>query len=97
MSKSARRYSEFDTSTLENLLIGNNSDPTTLPYQDTSNYIFEYTYDDDNGNPVTTPTLDPKINLTNQPINSLTNPIGETAPFISIALLILWFGNPNSI
>ena len=78
------RYSEFDTSTLENLLIGNNSDPTTLPYQDTSNYIFEYTYDDDNGNPVTTPTLDPKINLTNQPITlTLTNPIGETAPFIS--------------
>ncbi len=78
------RYSIFDTSTLENLLIGNNSDPTTLPYQDTSNYIFEYTYDDDNGNPVTTPTLDPKINLTNQPITlTLTNPIGETAPFIS--------------
>ena len=36
------RYSEFDTSTLENLLIGNNTDPTTLPYQDTSDYIFEY-------------------------------------------------------
>jgi gliding motility-associated-like protein len=78
------RYSEFNTSTLENLLIGNNSDPSTLPYQDTSNYIFEYTYDDDNGNPVTTPTLDPKINLTNQPITlTLTNPIGETAPFVS--------------
>jgi gliding motility-associated-like protein len=78
------RYSEFDTSTLENLLIGNNSDPTTLPYQDTSDYIFEYTYDDDSGNPVTTATLDPKINLTNQPITlTLTNPIGETAPFVS--------------
>jgi gliding motility-associated-like protein len=78
------RYSEFDTSTLENLLIGNNSDPTTEPYQDTSNYIFEYTYDDDSGNPVTTATLDPKINLTNQPIKlTLTNPIGETAPFVS--------------
>ncbi|MDA8588836.1 T9SS type B sorting domain-containing protein [Flavobacteriaceae bacterium] len=77
-------YSEFDTSTLENLLIGNNSDPATEPYQDTSNYIFEYTYDDDNGNPVTTATLDPKINLTNQPITlTLTNPIGETAPFVS--------------
>jgi gliding motility-associated-like protein len=78
------RYSEFDTSTLENLLIGNNTDPTTEPYQDTSNYIFEYTYDDDSGNPVTTATLDPKINLTNQPITlTLTNPIGETAPFVS--------------
>ena len=78
------RYSEFDTRTLENLLIGNNTDPTTLPYQDTSDYIFEYSYDDENGNPVTTPTLDPKINLTNQPIKlTLTNPIGETAPFVS--------------
>ncbi|MDA7779684.1 T9SS type B sorting domain-containing protein, partial [Flavobacteriaceae bacterium] len=78
------KYSEFDTSTLENLLIGNNSDPTTLPYQDTSNYIFEYSYDDDSGNPVTTATLDPKINLTNQPITlTLTNPDGKFGPLES--------------
>jgi gliding motility-associated-like protein len=78
------RYSEFDTSTLENLLIGNNTDPTTLPYQDTSDYIFEYSYDDENGNPVTTATLDPKINLTNQPINlTLTNPDGKFGPLES--------------
>ena len=78
------RYSEFDTSTLENLLIGNNTDQTTLPYQDTSDYIFEYSYDDENGNPVTTATLDPKINLTNQPINlTLTNPDGKFGPLES--------------
>ena len=78
------RYSEFDTSTLESLLIGNNTDPTTLPYQDTSDYIFEYSYEDDSGNPVTTPTLDPKINLTNQAINlTLTNPDGKSGPLES--------------
>ena len=33
------RYSEFDTSTLQDLLLGNTIDPTTLPYQDVSNYV----------------------------------------------------------
>ncbi|MGY8949996.1 MAG: T9SS type B sorting domain-containing protein, partial [Flavobacteriales bacterium] len=78
------RYSIFDTSTLENLLLGNTTDPSTLPYQDISTFDIEYSYDDDSGNPVVTSVLPATINLTNQPISvTLTNTVGVTAPFIS--------------
>ena len=78
------RFSIFDTSTLENLLLGNTTDPSTLPYQDISTFDIEYSYDDDSGNPVVTSILPATINLTNQQISvTLTNTVGVTAPFIS--------------
>ena len=80
------KKSIFDTSTLEELLIGNVNDPTTLPYQDVSNYVFEYTYDSDFDGVLdsSTATLPSSINLTNQPINlKLVNPDGEFGPLES--------------
>ena len=79
------RYSVFDTSTLQNLLLGNTTDPLITPYQDISTFDVEYTYLDDDGiTSVTSNTLPESINLTNQKINvTLTNTVGVTAPFVS--------------
>ena len=79
------RYSVFDTSTLQNLLLGNTTDPLITPYQDISTFDVEYTYLDDDGiTSITSNTLPGTINLTNQEINvTLTNTVGVTAPFVS--------------
>ncbi|MDB4819892.1 T9SS type B sorting domain-containing protein [Flavobacteriaceae bacterium] len=79
------RYSVFDTSTLQNLLLGNTTDPLIEPYQDISTFDVEYTYLDDDGiTSITSNTLPATINLTNQEINvTLTNTVGVTAPFVS--------------
>ena len=77
-------YSIFDTSTLQDLILGNTTDPTTLPYQDISTFDIEYSYKDDNGNLITSSTLPLTINLTNQKIDiTLTNTTAVTAPFVS--------------
>ena len=77
-------YSIFDTSTLQDLLLGNTTDPSVLPYQDISTFDIEYSYIDDSGNLITSSTLPSTINLTNQKIDvTLTNNVGVTAPFVS--------------
>ena len=40
-------YSVFDTSTLQGLILGNTTDPTTLPFQDPSTFTIEYSYVDE--------------------------------------------------
>ena len=78
-------YSVFDTSTLQNLILGNTTDPTILPFQDTSNFTIEYTYIDNSGTIVNSATLPSTINLTNQKIDiKLTNTAGVSQPFESI-------------
>ena len=77
-------YSIFDTSTLQDLLLGNTTDPSVLPYQDISTFDIEYSYIDDSGNLITSNTLPATTNLTNQKIDvTLTNNVGVTAPFVS--------------
>ena len=86
-------YSIFDTSTLQDLLLGNTTDPSVLPYQDISTFDIEYSYIDDSGNLITSNTLPATTNLTNQKIDvTLTNNVGVTAPFISSSSVRLsWF------
>ena len=63
-------YSIFDTSTLQDLLLGNTTDPSVLPYQDISTFDIEYSYIDDSGNLITSNTLPATTNLTNQRLMS---------------------------
>ena len=78
-------YSVFDTSTLQNLILGNTTDSTILPFQDTSKFTIEYTYIDSDGTAVNSTTLPATINLTNQKIDiKLTNTVGVSQPFESI-------------
>ncbi|MDC0116906.1 T9SS type B sorting domain-containing protein [Flavobacteriaceae bacterium] len=78
-------YSVFDTSTLQNLILGNTTDSTILPFQDPSNFTIEYTYIDNSGDTVTSVTLPTTINLTNQKVDiKLTNIVGLSKPFESI-------------
>ena len=78
-------YSVFDTSTLQDLILGNTTDSTILPFQDTSKFTIEYTYIDSDGTAVNSTTLPATINLTNQKIDiKLTNTVGVSQPFESI-------------
>ena len=78
-------YSVFDTSTLQNLILGNTTDSTILPFQDPSNFTIEYTYIDNSGDTVTSVTLPTTINLTNQKVDiKLINIVGLSKPFESI-------------
>ncbi|MDC0654770.1 T9SS type B sorting domain-containing protein [bacterium] len=79
-------YSVFDTSTLQDLILGNTTDSTILPFQDTSKFTIEYTYIDSDGTAVNSTTLPATINLTNQKIDiKLTNTVGVSQPFESIS------------
>jgi hypothetical protein len=77
-------YSVFDTSTLQGLILGNTTDPTTLPFQDPSTFTIEYSYVDENGDTISSATLPNSMNLSNQKIDiKLTNTTGISQPFES--------------
>ena len=77
-------YSIFETNTFQDLILGNTTDSTVLPYQDPSTFTIEYSYVDANGISVTSSVLTTEINLTNQKIDiKLTNTIGVSQPFES--------------
>jgi hypothetical protein len=77
-------YSVFDTSSIQDLILGNTTDSTILPFQDPSNFTIEYTYINNSGTVVSSATLPASIDLTNQKIDiKLTNTVGISQPFES--------------
>ncbi|MDC1336819.1 hypothetical protein N8263_03945, partial [Flavobacteriaceae bacterium] len=77
-------YSIFETSTLQDLILGNTTDSNVLPYQNPSTFTIEYNYVDANGISVTSSVLPAAINLTNQKIDiKLTNTVSVSQPFES--------------